>query len=252
MSVIDELQGYLLKHPPQLDNLWEFTIESVTDNEFSNNMKFLVTDVSIPFPKLLYETAFNGEKYYTGVQFPDEFQITVKEVHNPSTLAVDSSAVLGWWNRWINQNYDFTSNVFIEDLKGDAHRTGTLRFLTYGVEITPIAAVPIMRDMIVDNIILSIARGVASRVEGISGSTDALSIISNATGRDINVSLKPPTIHVPIGLSGGTAFEREVVVAEFMFVNLKPVGIEPLSLTYSDGKPMEYRLALTCDRLKTE
>ena len=59
---VDELQAYLQNSPPQLDSMWEFYIDSgnripsVGGSELNDSdLRFHVTDLSIPFPKLLYE-----------------------------------------------------------------------------------------------------------------------------------------------------------------------------------------------------
>lgn len=245
MSVVEEIQGFLLSNPPQLDNMWEFSVRSTLPSSFEETFRYMVSDISIPFPKLLYETAANGEKYYTSVSFPDEFQVTIKESHSPAQAAIvgTSSKVLSWWDTWFNQNYDFKTGKFVGFVNtNESNRTGVLRLLTDDVSLIggAIAVTPVTRSVIFDNILLSIARGVADRANG---------KLTGLTGLTVNTGLKPITAPVPLGMVGSTVSTTKTV-AEFRFINLKPVGIEQLSLTYSDGKPLEYRLSMVCDRLE--
>jgi len=252
-SPIDELQNYLMDNPPQLDSMWDFTIQSSSGwDHLESNMQFHVVDVVIPFPKLTYETAANGEKYYTGIQYPEEFQLTVRETHDPGDRASGSARVMQWWDDWTNRFYDLSNSNSGAQFQKDpanvngAYRTGVLNLLTDSITIVNgnQAVTPIMRETIQDNLILGIARVIADNAaERMNGALGALGL--NIPGvSQMGLVVVPSVLGAQV-----STFSTKTIVTTFEFVNLQPVSIEPTSLTYGDGKPLEYRLSLVCDRL---
>jgi hypothetical protein len=246
-SPVQQLQSFLERHPPQLDNLWEFSISGGTPDYLDPDFKLLVSDVTIPFPKLLYETSPTGEKYYTGIQYPNEFSVTVRETHKPGNSVQQQPLVMTWFNKWFNEVYSFSSpdEIFQDPLT--ACRTGTLSLMTHNVLLSKVHD-PIIQPVIVDNILLAIGRLV------VGNAAQKVANIGNLVSPgSFNTSVIPPAI-VPmyIGSAVTTVLSEEKTVESFTFVNLRPVGIEPVSLSYTDGKPMEYRIAMVCDRLRTK
>jgi len=89
------LRGLSLQNP----NLWEFYIIDAP-----TNLKFLITDITLPFEKLETETRNTGSKHYTGFTPVGDFSITFRE-----TTDFD---VQNYLTEWKNSIYDPIRKVF--------------------------------------------------------------------------------------------------------------------------------------------
>ena len=103
------LQFLSLQNP----NLWEFYI-----TDAPSDMKFLVTEVALPFEKLETETRNTGTKHYTGFTPIEDFTITFRET--------TGFTVFNYLKAWMNEIYDPIQRVFISGV--DANRIGTIAF----------------------------------------------------------------------------------------------------------------------------
>jgi len=85
----------------QNPNMWEFYID---DPSAPPDLKFLVTEVSLPFEKLTTETRSTGTKHYMGFEAIGDFSITFRE-----TVNFD---IYDYFNKWKNLVYDPDKRVF--------------------------------------------------------------------------------------------------------------------------------------------
>ncbi len=83
----------------QNPNLWEFYII-----DGPTNLKFLVTDTTLPYEKLETETRNTGSKHYTGFTPIEDFTITFRET--------TSFAVYDYLKSWQDSIFDPIKRVF--------------------------------------------------------------------------------------------------------------------------------------------
>lgn len=232
-------------------------------------MTFEVEDVSLPFPRLIIEKLANGENYYSGIEFPNEVSVTLRETIDFTSLS--------YFQDWFDMVYDLDDRLFISyaDAKkgGDQdkiHRQGKLTFHSFDmnskqpseiikmVENTGSFEDVILKQQEIDNILFGAARNV------ISSAQSTVTDLTRTVGFNLGSGWRPkvPTIKIPIpvfklgaqwsipssgSMTPGGWTERDTYV--FTLDNLSIIGVEDLSLSYGEGGPLLVKVAMAAENV---
>lgn len=109
--------------PPQMNNLWDFSLSDWNTEDNKNVTKFRVASVDLPFIVTLEtETHPTGKNYYTSYTYSSEFSVELRE---------DTSfSVTNYFRDWLLSIFDPINGNFISSPESKL-KTGTLTFYTY-------------------------------------------------------------------------------------------------------------------------
>jgi hypothetical protein len=253
----------------QLASMWDFSISGAADDApWSKIMTFEVEDVSLPFPRLTTEKLANGENYYSGIEFPNEVSITLRETIDFTSLS--------YFQEWFDEVYDLDDRVFLSYAgakKGSSqdkvHRQGKLTFHSFDMSSKRASEMiyqkenfnsysdVILKKQEINNILFGAARNV------ISSAQSMVTDLTRTVGFNLGSGWRPkvPTMKVPIPVfklgSGwsvplstvnpGGWTERDTYV--FTLDNLSIIGVEDLSLSYGEGGPLLVKVNMVAENV---
>ena len=254
----------------QLSSMWDFSISGAADDApWSKIMTFEVEDVSLPFPRLVTEKLANGENYYSGIEFPNEVSVTLRETIDFTSLS--------YFQEWFNTVYDLDNRIFLSHAgakKGSnedkVHRQGKLTFHSFDMNskqpsetIKTVENLSSFEDIIlrqqeINNILFGAARNV------ISSAQSMVTDLTRTVGFNLGSGWRPkvPTVKIPVPVfklvsrwsipSGGPVTpggwtERDTYV--FTLDNLSIIGVEDLSLSYGEGGPLLVKINMVAENV---
>jgi hypothetical protein len=254
----------------QLASLWDFTISGANDDTpWSQTMTFEVEDMTLPFPKLTMEKLVNGENYYSGIEFPNEVSITLRETVNFTCLS--------YFQNWFDLVYDLNKRVFISHtdiekggIDDKIHRQGKLTFRSFDMSSKqPTETIykqefkrPYIDSILKQQEVSSIIVGTANNM--LTSAQSALSGLAGVVGAKLGSGYRIPTLvtKVPIpvakvgsigsspesaSVNSGGWTEKSTYV--FTLENLLIIGIEDLSLSYTEGGPLLIKVNMSTENV---
>lgn len=241
--------------------LWDISIESGSGSDGWDDLQARVVDVPLPFAKLATERLPGGRVYYSGVEFPLDFSITLRETSGWHAHRYFQ----GWWDKVFDQkSRRFRSYVGSDPI----HRQAKISFYGFASESDeetissyftnrPFAD-KIMMGEEVDNIIAGVIKNEIQSVASV------LTDISRAFGgpvlspnmpklvrwKEVPVSAGPDSAQVVLDRPQLPRRTPQAIYA-FSLLNVKLVGIEPLSLSY-EGGPLSFQVSLSAEDVRGE
>lgn len=248
--------------------LWELSLEG---GQGWDSIKVRLEATSLTFPKLSIERLPNGEAYYSDVEFPHDFSITVRESTN--------FKVFKYFQDWWDNVYDLDLRQFKSYAKtgkgsdGDMiHRHGSITFFSFvpeSSETVDIKQREVDRSFsseyssrqLVQNILTGILKNTAR--SAVSSALGPVNEIAALAGKKVSaLKLKPPkTTDVPHPVSV-SELDSEITVASFnkykmvekarcvfTLSNLKITGLESVNLSY-EGGPLKFNVNLSAEDIR--
>jgi hypothetical protein len=225
-------------YSPQLLNLWDFYIEDWSRT--SGISKFRVVESSLPASIKLSVSSFEtGEKYYSGFEYPESFNLVVREDTNFSSYT--------YFKNWLKSVINIDTGEFISS-RTPKTKNATLIFYKYSLneEYTKLSSTIKNRllsihNNITDTLIEKATRAVQSNIPG-----GALGAIAG-----LGISRTVPDISSEINkaLSREKQYHSEVETKVFEYHNLRILGISEIPLSYTNTDEMTITVSLSVDRI---
>lgn len=266
MKYIDEAA----KYDDFKATFWELEIEGFPES------RFRIEECTLPFTKFQVETLVSGEKFFTEVDHPGEFSITIRE-----TEKLD---VRTHFKEWQDAFFDTEKGVFISQGEGVEigsenddihkrlflrlirHKKGTNKTITIKNGARETAPKPlrgpeinrykIVNKEIIDNVIFSLARRKVRNVTAIGSEAipDRISSKYSQSGtkpelptrKDISIIQPPQGFSQKIERITSSNLEEEVLKT-FEFVNTKLLGFDAITFNYTSGEPLKYNVSMISD-----
>jgi hypothetical protein len=252
-----------------LASMWELTLDGGSNWDA---LKVRVENVPLSLPKLTIDRLPNGETYYSGVEFPLDFSVTVREAA--------SFKAFSYFNTWWSEVYDLDKRSFISYpgiIKGSStdkiHRQGSLTFYTFkSQETKSIDIVSKERhtgftgsydhkeliQSLITGVLKNTVRSAASAV--LSPVNQALGLLGKKV--DAIKLGAPPTITIPHPVAEILTVESPLVLSSvqlpilepkascvFDLVNLKLSGFDSTQLSY-EGGPLKFQVNFSAEDVR--
>lgn len=242
-SNIDSLYGSYDK-APQLTNLWDFYLEDwVTGSKYSLS-RFNMVGTSLPFMVSLETDSFNtGENYYSDFKYPNTFSVELRE---------DTSfSVYDYFKYWMLEVFDPVTGNFISNRDINPkprNKTGYIQFYSY--KMNPKAYSLFSEQYIVEKLKGMTARASQTLIE------QAKRVANKNVPYPLSLGLSQAASIASLKVQSGIAslmpefseMIEEVVTKSFTLENVRFLGMDDTSLSYSDGEQMVRKINLIADR----
>lgn len=270
MKYIDEAA----KYDDFKATFWELEIEGFPAS------KFRIEETTLPFTKFQIETLVSGEKYFTEVEHPGEFSITIRET--------DQLDVRKAFKEWKDAFYDSEKGVFISQgadvevgsEQDNIHKQMFLRLIRHKKGVSKRIRIQneqaatrtlygsqrerntIVKKEIIDNVLFSFARRKARNFTALGSEAipDRISSKYSRSGSKpelptrkdfsfIQTKIDPKRIDVKQVSSNEL---EEEVLKTFTFENTKLLGFDPITFNYTSGEPLKYTVSLVADYINED
>lgn len=238
---------------PVFNNQW--LLRDITSYREFSGMEFMVTSVELPnpFPEFETEQLATGISYYTSVKFDRDWSFTISET-------LDTRA-FSYIEDWVDRVFDRKNHVF--NLSGGTYTRDFYLELyrpessdSYGIKQNIVGSIADSTNKLINSVIGRLEERVSQLLAGkITGSNSPVSsLVHRASDYATGVakdSLGNFVSSATESFMSDSPHEESVYLA-YTMNNTILKSVEKISLEYGEGEPIQWKISLSSDEIKTE